>query len=66
MKDNKHNKCTQATMNNNKQTNSGNWTIKNCKDFLDKLGAPKGGIVNVLWDYCVLILKLEKMRLSST
>ena len=36
--------------NNTKQTNSGNWTTRQCKEFLNKHDAPLGGTVEDLRD----------------
>ena len=51
--------------NNTRQTNSGNWTIRQCKEFLNKHDAPLGGTVEDLRDRCILAIKLEEKKLNG-
>jgi len=50
--------------NNSVQTNSGQWTVGKCQEFLKTYGAPVGGLKNELQERCVLVLKLSKKKLD--
>ena len=60
VKENKNNETWIKITNKTNQTNSGNWTIKKCKEFLESREAPTRGTIDVLRGLCNIALKSEK------
>lgn len=60
-----NNKVSKIVMlKNMQQTNSGKWTKKTCKNFLDRYKAPKVGKKEELQEHCTLIVTLESKKLE--